>query len=134
MGRTPKDVTDAELAVLRALWDRDDATVRDLADEIYRGEPAASAAATVQKLLERLLAKGLVARRTGGRAHRYSAAVDRDALIGRQLQETADKLCEGSLAPLLTHLVNEARLGSDDIAALEAFVERAAKRRRKGRR
>ena len=61
MARTPKDVTDAELAVLNLLWDWESATIRRLTDELYPGGNFAHYT-TVQKLLERLEAKGCVAR------------------------------------------------------------------------
>ncbi len=123
MARTPHDVTEAELAVLQVLWGRGRATIRELTGAIYRQE-GASAYATVQKLLERLEAKACVARdRTGG-VHVFSPAIDRDALIGRRLRAVADTLCEGSLAPLLTHLVRVERLTEDDRRALRELIER----------
>ena len=59
----------------------------------------------MQKLLDRLTAKGHVRRDRAGAAHTFTATVDREALIGRRLQDVAEKLCGGSLTPLLTHLV-----------------------------
>src|SRR5436309_2990567 len=104
MPRTPQDVTDAELALMRRLWDGGPATIRQLADEQYPGG-GASQYATVQKLLERLEGKSYVDRDRRSNVHVFSPAVARDALIGRRLQSIAEKLCDGSLAPLLTHLV-----------------------------
>ena len=122
MARTPKDVTDAELAVLEVLWKQAPATVRQITDQLYPScKP--SDQATVQKLLQRLEAKGYVSREAGGRAWLFSALVDRQGLIGRQLQATADKLCEGSLAPLLTHLVKKATLSAEDMQALRNLVD-----------
>ncbi len=102
----PVDVTDAELAVLRALWERPGATIRELADALYP-DGGASGYATVQKLLDRLESKRCVRRARGAQAHRFTAAVDRDDLIGRRLQAVAESLCDGSLAPLLSHLVTQ---------------------------
>ena len=47
------DVPDAELAVLKALWDQGEATIREIADRLYPGGET-SHYATVQKLLDRL--------------------------------------------------------------------------------
>src|SRR6266849_6265789 len=52
MARTPQDVTDTELSILQALWDRQPATIRQLTDRLYPGGGAAHYA-TVQKLLDR---------------------------------------------------------------------------------
>lgn len=116
------DVTEAELAVLKALWRRGSATIRELTGELY---PAGGTAhyATVQKLLERLDGKGHVSRERRGRAHVYRARVGRGELISRRLQATADSLCEGSLTPLLTHLVGAARLTPEDVSALRELVD-----------
>lgn len=129
MAKPPKDVTDAELAVLQQLWDRDGSTIRAIADALYPGG-SSSDYATVQKLLERLEAKGYVGRgEPRGRAHTYVARIDRDALIAQQLQSTANKLCQGSLTPLLTHLVNGASLSRDELDELRALVDGASRKR-----
>ena len=122
MARTPQDVTDAELAVLQVLWDGGPATIRRLTDVLY---PAGGAAqyATVQKLLDRLEAKGYVGRRRTGSAHLFSAAVPRDELIGRRLQDVAEKLCGGSLTPLLTHLVRTRRLSARERQELRDLID-----------
>jgi BlaI family transcriptional regulator, penicillinase repressor len=52
MARTPQDVTDAELAILRVLWDRGAAAVRQLTDVLYP-EGTTSRYATLQKVKER---------------------------------------------------------------------------------
>lgn len=123
MPRTPKDVTDAELAVLRTLWADGPRTVREIAD----GQTEAGAvmqAATVQKLLERLEDKGWVERDRTGPVQRFRATADRDDLIGRRLSGIAEELCEGSLTPLLSHLVNNDRLTNKDKKALRELISR----------
>lgn len=123
MSRPRADVTDAELAVLKVLWARGSATIRALADRLYPGGTTAHYA-TVQKLLERLEGKGCVDRARDGRVNVYRPRVDRTALIAHRLQATADRLCEGSLTPLLTHLVDRAELSHDDVDALRGLVAR----------
>ena len=132
MARTPRDVTEAELAVLRVLWDRGSASVREIADELAdRGSRAQ--AATVQKLLERLEAKRCVARDRTGPVQQFRATADRDDLIGRRLRGIAEELCEGSLTPLLSHLVQNERLGPADRKALRELIERLDESRRRTR-
>ena len=128
MARRPQDVTDAELEVLRALWDLGPATIRTLADRLYPSG-GASEYATVQKLLERLEDKGHVAHEAEGRQNVYSARVARDALVARRLRETADQLCDGSLTPLLTHLVSAGRLSPDELRELRRLVDRLSRER-----
>src|ERR1700730_11086772 len=103
MSRTAQDVTEAELSILDVLWDQGPSTIRQLVSTVY-GVGGASAYATVQKLLDRLGAKGFVARDRGAAVHVFRASLGREDLIRRRLRAVADTLCGGSLAPLLTHL------------------------------
>jgi BlaI family transcriptional regulator, penicillinase repressor len=127
MARRPQDVTDAELDVLRGLWDDGPATIRTLADRLYPGG-GTSEYATVQKLLERLEDKGHVSHTAGGRQNQYSARVQRDDLVARRLRDTAEQLCDGSLTPLLTHLVSAGRLSRDELLELRRLVDRLSRR------
>jgi predicted transcriptional regulator len=122
MPRKAQDVTDAELAILQVLWDHGEATVRDLVEELYpAGTP--SDLATVQKLLKRLEDKGCLGRNRSAWPHRFRAAIQREELIGRRLQTTADELCAGSLSPLLTHLVKSQQLSDDERGALRRLLD-----------
>ena len=128
MARRPQDVTEAELEVLRALWDLGPSTIRALADRIYPdGGP--SEYATVQKLLERLEDKGHARHRLEGRQNVYAARLGREDLVARRLRETADTLCDGSMTPLLTHLVTAGRLSADELGELRRLVDALARKR-----
>jgi BlaI family transcriptional regulator, penicillinase repressor len=123
MARTPRDVTEAELAVLRVLWEDGPRPVRAIADALAdRGAPAH--AATVQKLLERLEGKGWVARDRTGPVQLFRATADRDDLIGRRLRGIAEELCQGSMTPLLSHLVQNERLTAADRKALRELIDK----------
>ncbi len=130
MGDANHDVTEAELAVLQALWDSGPSTIRQLVDRVY-GQSGTSVYATVQKLLERLETKGCVARDRSGAVHVFRPAVDRDELIGRRLRAVADSLCGGSMTPLLTHLVEGKGLSAKEQRELRALIERLDGRKRK---
>jgi BlaI family penicillinase repressor len=122
MARTPQDVTDAELAILELLWDQGPTAIRPLTGRLY---PQGTRAhyATVQTLLERLEAKGFVRRDRSAAAHTFTAAIDREELIGRRLQATAEKLCGGSFTPLLMHLVRARKLSAQEREELRALID-----------
>jgi BlaI family penicillinase repressor len=124
MARTPRDVTDAELGVLRVLWERGPCSVRQIVDTFEESERQTQAA-TVQKLLERLEAKEMVERDRSEPVQRFKAAADRDELIGRRLQGIAAELCEGSLTPLISHLVKRERLTAADRQVLLDLIEQS---------
>jgi predicted transcriptional regulator len=124
MGRPAQDITESELAVLRVLWDRETATIRHLTDVLYPGGEAAQYA-TVQKLLDRMEAKGFVQRDRTLFVHLFRAVLDRDEMIGRRLRTLAEMLCDGSLTPLLTHLARAKDLTEEDRLALRAIINAA---------
>src|SRR5262245_27786613 len=121
------DVTEAELAVLRALWDHQPATIRQITEVVYPGATDAQYA-TVQKLLERLEKKGHVGRDRSKHAHQFSSVTSREALVGRRLRAVAEELCGGLMAPLLSHLVRAEALSERERQELRDLVDVAAPR------
>jgi predicted transcriptional regulator len=79
---------------------------------------------TVQKLLHRLEAKGFVRRETDQLAHRFSAVVEREDLIGRRLRAMAERLCGGSVTALISGLVRVEPLKRGEIQELRALIDR----------
>jgi len=123
MARNAQEVTDAELGVLQVLWGEQRATIRQITDRLY---PAGGVSqyATVQKLLERLENKGFVKRDRSQPVHVFYPAVNRQELIGRKVRAVAEKLCDGSIASLLTHLVRAQSLSSAERQSLRELVAR----------
>ncbi len=125
--RATDDVTDTELAILQVLWERGEATRRQIADTLYPGG-SETHYATVQNLLGRLERKGFVRRERGQGALIFAPTVDRDELIRRRLQGVADKLCGGAVAPLVMNLVRSRPLSESDAEQLYAFLREHRKR------
>jgi BlaI family penicillinase repressor len=128
MARQAQDVTDSELGLLQVLWDRGRCSTRQLTEVLYPsgGTPQY---ATVQKLLERLEEKGLVTRDRSLFVHTFVAAADRDELISRRLWALADKLCSGSLAPIVSNLVRHQSLTEKERNALRDLIDAPAQLR-----
>jgi predicted transcriptional regulator len=132
VGRS-NDVSDGELAVLEVLWERGPAAIRQVTDQLFPGGSTAHYA-TVQKQLERLEAKAFVTRDRTLHVHLFSAAVGRDELIGRRVRAVVDKLCGGSLVPLLSHLAHARELTDAERRALRELVEkRSTSPKRRGK-
>ena len=127
MVRTPQDITDAELSILQALWDEGPATIRQLTDSLYPGGGVAQYA-TVQKLLERLEAKGCVRRDRSAAVHVFTPLLGREELVGRRVRAVAEQLCGGSLTSLLTHLVQTTRLSPRERQELRTLIEELDKK------
>lgn len=114
----------AELALMEQLWEGGRQTARSLREALYPGSTRAQHG-TVQRLLQRLEDKGFVRRDATLPVHLFEAAIGREAYAGDQLESLAEKLTGGSLAPLLTHLVDERRISADEIARLRAVLDGA---------
>lgn len=114
-------ITDTELELLKVLWSDQPLTAREIASRLYRATDA-SAIGTVQKLIARLEEKGLVLRDRGEVVHRFSTSTTRETIAGLQLQEFAEKLSDGSLAPFIAHLVQAERLSKKEKQALRRLL------------
>jgi predicted transcriptional regulator len=121
------EVTDAELAVLETLWQRGTSTTRDLTDILYPGGTS-SHFCTVQKLLERLEDKQCVQRDRSHWPQRFTALIDRKTLIDRSLRALAEKLCGGSLTPLLTHLLSTDDFTDSERTQLRSYLQKLTRK------
>lgn len=126
MSRTPSDVTQAELDVLQVLWRDGPVSVRHVTDCLYPGG-GNSHYASAQKLLERLEAKNIVRRDRSGPVQLYSSPVGREELLGRRLRSLADQLCQGSLTPILSHLMGNVSLTPAERKSLRALIDASPK-------
>ena len=120
-------VTDTELLVLQVLWDRGQATTREVCDEIYP-DGSTSQYYTVQKLLERLEKRNCVQRNRSQRVHVFAAAIDRETLIQERMRGLSDTLCGGSLIPMLTGLIQMRRWTASEQKQLRDLLDQVSPR------
>ena len=120
-------LTNAELAIMELLWENEQMTARQIRENLYADSDKAQHG-TVQKLLQSLEDKEFVQKDGSLGVTLFSALIGRDAYGGSQLESLAEKLTGGSIAPLLTHLLDEEKLDSDEIKRLRKLLEEAQKR------
>jgi BlaI family penicillinase repressor len=120
----PKQIrlTEAQFAVIEALWRNGPQSIRELTAQIYPAQTT-SDYATVQKLLNQLEEKGCASRNRSQLAHVFQATIVREDVIDSQLQELADKLCGGSIAPVLMRLVEASKLSARERDALRKLLD-----------
>jgi predicted transcriptional regulator len=116
------DVTPAEMSVLQLLWEHGPSPIRRLTELLYP-DGSAGYYATVQKLLERLESKSLVQRDRSAMTHVFGATLSREVYMGEQIRAMADRLCGGSLTPVLTHLLQTEHLSAEDRKALRRLLK-----------
>jgi predicted transcriptional regulator len=118
--------TEAELDILRVLWERGEASVREvhavLNEKRAPAEP--SGYTTVLKIMQIMTDKGLVTRREAGKAHIYSAAMPESDMQGQMLRDLSDKLFAGSTAMLAMHALSLDAASDEDLERIRALIER----------
>jgi len=124
--RRPQSVTDAELAVLKILWQRGPLTAKAITNAIYP-DGAESEFASVHSFLQRLERKGLVARDRSAFVHSFSAAVSQADVAGQELETLAARLGEKSIAPLIMQLVEQRRLSEREVAEIRKLLNKYSK-------
>lgn len=91
--------TDAELGILRVLWDEGPSTVREVLEKLPNAR--AVGYTTVLKLLQIMHGKGLVERDEAGRSHVYRAAVPAQRTERRLVADLIDRAFAGSASKLV---------------------------------
>ncbi len=119
---TPRPISDAELEVLKVLWDAGPASVRAVQDTLV-GWGRDLAYTTVQTLLQRLVEKGYVTVDRSATTHVFEASVSRDGLVSHQLDEMADRICDGEMTPLVLNLVQRRDLSAGEIRRLRTLLD-----------
>lgn len=120
-------LTNAELAVMELLWGSGPITARQVREQLY-DDSSTSQHGTVQRLLQSLEEKGFVKRDRSLGVNLFSPLLSREAYGGYQLESLAEKLTGGSIAPLLTHLLDQNKLDKAEINRLRKLLEEARKR------
>ena len=115
-------LANSELAIMDLLWSNERLTARQIREQLY-GDSTKAQHGTVQRLLQRMEEKGYAERDTSLFVHLFSAKVSRQAYAGQQLESLASKLTSGSIAPLITHLVEARKISSDDIEQIKAILD-----------
>ena len=120
-------LTNAEMAIMELLWASDQLTARQIREQLY-GDSKKAQHGTVQRLLQNLETKGFVQRDKSLGVQLFTALIDRKEYGGLQLESLAEKLTGGSIAPLLTHLLDKKKIDKAEIKRLRKLLEEAQKR------
>jgi BlaI family penicillinase repressor len=121
---TPR-LTRLELQILELLWDRDNASIREIQEAFPEPRPAYT---TIQTTVYRLETKGAVRRvRKVSNAHIFEPVVARDVARVRLLDDVL-RFFGGRAQPMVAQLVEAGKLTRDDLRELEAVIEQQEQR------
>ncbi len=134
MAKRPPTIPDSELDVLKVLWERGHATVRE-ALEMLRAAGRDWSYATVATLLDRLEGKGLVSSDRRELAFVYRSTITDQEVRQRRVSSLVDKLYEGEPSLLVLHLLKSHPLNAGQAkevrAVLDSMLSEAPKKREK---
>ncbi len=116
-------LTELQLAILHVLWERGEATSREVREALL---PARTLAlTTVATLLSRLERKGVLNHRRQGRAHVFRPTVTRSEVRRNMVRELADNLFEGKPSQLMSHLLLSTQLDPDELRRVRHALDEA---------
>jgi predicted transcriptional regulator len=112
-----KHLSDLQLAVMRVLWERGEATVNEVFAVV--GKARGLAFTTIATILTRLEKHGVIKHRTEGRQYVYRALASENEVRRSMVRDLVQSLFQGDAAALVTHLLSEADTGElDEVKAL----------------
>jgi len=115
-------LTELQLAIMRVIWDRSEATVQDIWEALHAERGLAQT--TVATMLSRLERRGVVTRRAQSRQYHYRAAVTEREVQHSMVGELTERLFDGDVTALVQHLLTGKDVSPGDIAKIRDMIER----------
>jgi predicted transcriptional regulator len=115
--------TDAELAILRILWDRGPSTVRQVHDVLALERTAAYT--TALKLLQIMTEKGLVERDERDRTHIYRARLSEETTQRQLVRDLLDRAFGGSSTKLVMQALATKRASAEELRDIRQAIDSA---------
>jgi len=114
-------LTPQELAIMKVVWRRNEATVRDVHAALNESRPLAYT--TVMTLMRILQEKGYLTRATHEKAHVYRPAKPRQQVIGGMVRDFLDRVFDGASDALLVHLARDNKLTAKQKRVVQRLLD-----------
>ena len=113
-------LADLQLAIMRVLWNRGEATVAEV-HEVMEAERGL-ALTTIATMLAKMEKKGVVGHRADGRRFVYRPLVDEGQVRRSMVSELTSQLFRGDVTALVNHLLSEHEIEPAELAQLRAAI------------
>ena len=117
---TPRP-TDAELAILRVLWERGPSTVREVHDALSSTQETGYT--TVLKLLQIMTDKRLVVRDESQRAHVYASSESEQRTQRKLIGDLMERAFGGSPTKLVMQALSATRATTAELTAIRTLLD-----------
>lgn len=125
MKKTSKP-TEAELEILDVLWERRQATVREVYEIIHERKPTVYT--TVLKLMQIMFEKGLVERDSSAKAHVYRAKIAQEETQKNLVSDLLERAFRGSALRLVQHVLETKPASAEELAEIRRMIQEAESR------
>ena len=115
-------LTGQELEIMKVVWPRGQATVREVYDELRAHRTIAYT--SVQTMMNVLETKGHLKREPGEKANVYSPVRPQQAVVKSMVREFVNRVFDGSARPLLVHLLKEKGLTDRERRELQKLLDK----------
>jgi predicted transcriptional regulator len=122
----PAVPTDLELELLKVVWARGQATVREVFQDLSKQRKIAYT--TVLTMMGILEHKGHLEKTAGERAYIYRPTRPKDQVVEGMVEEFVNRVFSGSAKPLLVHLVEDPSIPTEDLAEIEKLLRARRKK------
>ena len=119
--------TDAELAILRVLWDRSPRSVREVHEVIAADKPVGYT--TVLKTMQIMFEKGFVKRDERQKAHLYRAALPAPRVQKQLVDDLVERAFGGAADQLVMHALSGRKASPEEIAQLRSLLAKLEAKR-----
>jgi BlaI family penicillinase repressor len=123
MRKAHSTLTTQELALMKIVWRRRTATVREVYEDLR--ETRRIAYTTVMTMMNVLVAKGYVTRTMDDRAFRYRPTQQERTVVTSMVREFVNRVFDGASRPLLLHLSKDRNLTAKERQELRRLIEEA---------
>jgi BlaI family transcriptional regulator, penicillinase repressor len=123
--RTTAKPTEAELAILRVLWQRGPCTVREVNDALQKAR--GTGYTTTLKLLQIMTEKGLVRRNDSARSHVYQASAPAETTQRQLVRDLLDRAFGGSAQQLVMQALATRRASPEELAEIRRLLDELEK-------
>ena len=111
---------DLQLRILQVLWEKDEATVTDVHQALAAERGLAYT--TVATMLRKMEARSLVSHKAEGRTFVYQAKVEEDEVSRGMADHLLERLFEGSLSDMVSHLLQSREVSREELSKLEQLI------------
>lgn len=118
--------TDAELAILRVLWDRKKATVREVHDALSASQHTGYT--TVLKLMQIMTDKGLVERDESSRAHVYRPRMSAQKTKGQLVGDLLERAFGGATGELVMQALSSKKATHEELTQIRELLDTLEKK------